>query len=184
MSQASAARIVADIKAGTRSASSVLESCLARIAQHDAALNCFTALTVERARREAAQIDARRAAREVLPVLAGVPYAVKNLFDVKGEVTLAGGWVNRDNAPAAGDSVLVARMQAAGAVLVGSLNMDEHAYGFTTENTHYGVTRNPHDTTRVAGGSSGGSAAAVAAGLVPLTLGSDTNGSIRVPSSL
>ncbi|MFU1949496.1 AtzE family amidohydrolase, partial [Bordetella avium] len=118
------------------------------------------------------------------PPLAGVPYAVKNLFDVAGLVTLAGGHVNAGNAPAQHDGPLIARLQAAGAVLVGTLNMDEHAYGFTTENSHYGACRNPHDTQRIAGGSSGGSAAAVAAGLVPLTLGSDTNGSIRVPASL
>ncbi|MFU2024708.1 AtzE family amidohydrolase, partial [Bordetella avium] len=111
-------------------------------------------------------------------------YAVKNLFDVAGLVTLAGGHVNAGNAPAQHDGPLIARLQAAGAVLVGTLNMDEHAYGFTTENSHYGACRNPHDTQRIAGGSSGGSAAAVAAGLVPLTLGSDTNGSIRVPASL
>ena len=80
--------------------------------------------------------------------------------------------------------MLVRRLEAEGAVLVGALNMDEYAYGFTTENTHYGATRNPHDLTRISGGSSGGSAAAVAAGQVPLTLGSDTNGSIRVPASL
>ncbi|MFU1952888.1 AtzE family amidohydrolase, partial [Bordetella avium] len=121
---------------------------------------------------------------EPLPPLAGVPYAVKNLFDVAGLVTLAGGHVNAGNAPAQHDGPLIARLQAAGAVLVGTLNMDEHAYGFTTENSHYGACRNPHDTQRIAGGSSGGSAAAVAAGLVPLTLGSDTNGSIRVPASL
>jgi len=88
------------------------------------------------------------------------------------------------NAPAAADAFLVQRMQAAGAVLVGSLNMDEFAYGFTTENTHYGPCHNPHDLTRIAGGSSGGSGAAVAAAQVPLALGSDTNGSIRVPASL
>ncbi|MFZ7209480.1 AtzE family amidohydrolase, partial [Bordetella avium] len=135
-------------------------------------------------RREAPSIDARRASGEPLPPLAGVPYAVKNLFDVAGLVTLAGGHVNAGNAPAQHDGPLIARLQAAGAVLVGTLNMDEHAYGFTTENSHYGACRNPHDTQRIAGGSSGGSAAAVAAGLVPLTLGSDTNGSIRVPASL
>ncbi|RYF39637.1 MAG: AtzE family amidohydrolase, partial [Comamonadaceae bacterium] len=85
---------------------------------------------------------------------------------------------------ATADAVLVRRMRTAGAVLVGALNMDEYAYGFTTENTHYGPCHNPHDLARVAGGSSGGSGAAVAAGQVPVTLGSDTNGSIRVPASL
>src|SRR5206468_2186183 len=86
--------------------------------------------------------------------------------------------------PAREDAVLVQRLKEAGAVLLGALNMDEYAYGFTTENTHYGPTHNPHDLTRMTGGSSGGSGAAVAAGEVPLALGSDTNGSIRVPSSL
>jgi AtzE family amidohydrolase len=124
-----------------------------------------------------------RASHRPLPALAGVPYAVKNLFDIEGEVTLAGSIINRENPPATADAVLVNRMREAGAILVGAVNMDEYAYGFTTENTHYGATRNPHDLTRSAGGSSGGSAAAVAAGCVPLSLGSDTNGSIRVPSS-
>src|SRR4029077_19071990 len=86
--------------------------------------------------------------------------------------------------PPSRDATLVERLGAAGAILVGALNMDEYAYGFTTENSHYGPVRNPHDLGRIAGGSSGGSAAAIAAGQVPLTLGSDTNGSIRVPSSL
>jgi AtzE family amidohydrolase len=112
-----------------------------------------------------------------------VPFAVKNLFDIKNVTTLAGSKINRELPPATHDAPLIKKLEAAGAVLVGALNMDEYAYGFSTENTHYGPTRNPHNTDHVAGGSSGGSAAAVAAGMVPLTLGSDTNGSIRVPAS-
>ena len=162
----------------------MLEARLARIDTTDGRVNAFTGRSIDRARAEAAAVDQRRARGEVLPPLAGVPYAVKNLFDIAGEVTLAGSKVERDHAPASADAFLVQRMQAAGAVLVGSLNMDEYAYGFTTENTHYGPCHNPHDLTRIAGGSSGGSGAAVGAGQVPITLGSDTNGSIRVPSSL
>jgi 1-carboxybiuret hydrolase len=170
--------------AGSHSAAAVLAQTKGRIEELDPSLNCFTAKTFERASREAAAIDALRAAGQALPSLAGMTYAVKNLFDIEGLITLAGAKVNASNAPAAADALLVARMQKAGAILVGALNMDEHAYGFTTENSHYGATRNPHDLSRVAGGSSGGSAAAVAAGLVPVALGSDTSGSIRVPASL
>ncbi|MDQ6216130.1 amidase family protein, partial [Achromobacter insolitus] len=176
--------IARQIRAGERSAMAVLDATLARVRERDPRYNCFTALTETRARQEAAAIDARRARGEPLPPLAGVPYAVKNLFDIADEITLAGGRVNASNPAAGRDARLVQRMREAGAVLVGALNMDEHAYGFTTENSHYGACRNPHDISRIAGGSSGGSAAAVAGGLVPLTLGSDTNGSIRVPASL
>lgn len=161
-----------------------VEAAIARIEATDARVNAFTARTFERARAEAAAVDARRARGEPLGPLAGVPYAVKNLFDVQGLPTLAGSKINREHPPATQDAVLVQRLQAAGAVLLGALNMDEYAYGFTTENSHYGPAHNPHDLTRIAGGSSGGSGAAVAAGQVPLTLGSDTNGSIRVPASL
>jgi aspartyl-tRNA(Asn)/glutamyl-tRNA(Gln) amidotransferase subunit A len=98
--------------------------------------------------------------------------------------TLAGSKINRDRAPAQHDATLVARLEARGAVLVGALNMGEYAYDFTGENVHYGPSRNPHDVARMTGGSSGGSGGAVAGGLVPLALGSDTNGSIRVPASL
>jgi AtzE family amidohydrolase len=138
-------------------------------------VNAFTAVLEGRARA-----TARRRRRGPL---AGVPFAVKNLFDVKGLATLAGSKINRELPPARRDAPLIARLEAAGAVLVGTLNMDEYAYGFSTENTHYGPTRNPHNLEHVAGGSSGGSGAAIAAGMVPLTLGSDTNGSIRVPAS-
>lgn len=172
------------IASGELSAAQALEVSIARIEATDARVNAFTGKSYTRARAEAAAVDAKRARGEPLPPLAGVPYAVKNLFDIEGETTLAGSKINRGHPAAAADAFLVQRMKAAGAVLVGSLNMDEYAYGFTTENSHYGPCHNPHDLSRIAGGSSGGSAAAVAAGQVPLTLGSDTNGSIRVPSSL
>jgi 1-carboxybiuret hydrolase len=153
---------------------------LDRIAATDGRVNAFTAVLAERALARAAAVDAGDATGP----LAGLPFAVKNLFDVQGLATLAGSKIERDAPPAGADAFLVRRPLRAGAVLVGALNMDEYAYGFTTENSHYGPTRNPHDLDRISGGSSGGSAAAVAAGQVPLTLGSDTNGSIRVPSSL
>ncbi|MES2192550.1 MAG: AtzE family amidohydrolase [Pseudomonadota bacterium] len=178
------AELVRGIAAGEFSAQEVLQSSIARIAATDGRVNAFTGKSYERARREAAVIDRLRARGDKLPPLAGLPYAVKNLFDVAGEVTLAGSSINRSHAPAREDAFLVQRLQAAGAVLVGSLNMDEYAYGFTTENTHYGPCHNPHDLHCIAGGSSGGSGAAVAAQQVPLALGSDTNGSIRVPASL
>ena len=174
----------AAVKSGALSAVAAAEAALARIAALDGKVNAFTGVMPERALAEAAAIDARRAGGEALPPLAGVPYAVKNLFDVKGVITLAGSKINRDLPPALADCALVERMHGAGAVLVGALNMDEYAFGFTTENSHYGPCRNPHDLSRIAGGSSGGSGAAVASGMVPLTLGTDTNGSIRVPSSL
>lgn len=171
------------VATGQRSAVEMVDACIARIEATDERVNAFTGRRFEAARAQAARVDAQRARGEPLGPLAGVPFAVKNLFDIEGEVTLAGSKVNRANPPATTDAVLVQRLQAAGAVLVGSLNMDEYAYGFTTENTHYGACHNPHRLGHVAGGSSGGSGAAVAAGQVPLTLGSDTNGSIRVPSS-
>jgi amidase/aspartyl-tRNA(Asn)/glutamyl-tRNA(Gln) amidotransferase subunit A len=172
------------VASGEVSALEVLDNCIARIEATDGQINAFTGKTYERARREAAAVDALRASGARLPPLAGLPYAVKNLFDIEGEVTLAGSKINRTHAPAKTDAFLVERLKAGGAVLVGALNMDEYAYGFTTENSHYGPCHNPHDIHRIAGGSSGGSGAAVAARQVPLTLGSDTNGSIRVPSSL
>ena len=180
----SAADIARQIAKGTRGAAVVLKECKALIEVRDPDLNCFTAKTLQRAEREAAAIDGLYAEGKALPPLAGVPYAVKNLFDVEGMVTLAGAKINAGNAPAAADATIVARMSRAGAVMVGALNMEELAYGFLTENHHYGITRNPHDRTRGAGGSSGGSAAAVGAGMLPITLGSDTSGSIRVPASL
>ncbi|HYF56310.1 MAG TPA: AtzE family amidohydrolase [Salinarimonas sp.] len=157
---------------------------LASIEARDPALGAFTAVTAARALARAEAVDAAIARGEDPGPLAGVPFAVKNLFDVAGLPTLAGSRINRDDPPAASDATLVARLEAAGAVLVGALNMGEYAYDFTGENAHDGPSRNPHDPARMSGGSSGGSGTAVAAGLVPLALGSDTNGSIRVPASL
>ena len=176
--------IAASIARGETTARALLESCVSQIEATDTKVNAFTDKTLTRAFEEADAVDARRAKGEALGPLAGVPYAVKNLFDIEGLVTLAGSVVNRSHEAATQDAFLVRQMKAAGAVLVGALNMDEYAYGFTTENTHYGPTRNPHDLSRIAGGSSGGSGAAVAASQVPIALGSDTNGSIRVPASL
>ncbi len=180
---ASAAEIAQAVAAGKTTALEVMEAALRRIAERDKALNAFTAVTRERALAKARAIDADRAASRTLGPLAGVPFAVKNLFDVAGLTTLAGSKINRDRPPAGGDATLVRRLEAAGAVLVGALNMGEYAYDFTGENVHYGASRNPHDLSRMTGGSSGGSGGAVAGGLVPIALGSDTNGSIRVPSS-
>ena len=180
----SGAALVRAIAIGELSAVEALQASIARIEATDGRTNAFTGRSFARARGEAAAIDAQRARGVALPPLAGLPYAVKNLYDIEGEVTLAGSTINRGRAPATEDAVLIQRLKAAGAVLVGSLNMDEYAYGFTTENTHYGPCRNPHDLTRIAGGSSGGSGTAVAAGQVAVALGSDTNGSIRVPASL
>ena len=180
---ATAQQCVASVKSGEVSALEITEAALARTAAGDRQINSYTALTAERARSEARAIDAARARGETLPALAGVPYAVKNLFNINGLVTIAGAKIRMGDAPARADATLVRRLSAAGAVLTGALNMDAYAYGFTTENTHFGVTRNPRDLTRVAGGSSGGSAAAVAAGFATFSLASDTNGSIRVPSS-
>jgi 1-carboxybiuret hydrolase len=162
---------------------SVTEAALARIARRDAVLNAFTDVTTDRARAKARAIDAAIAAGETVGPLAGVPFAVKNLFDVRGLATRAGSKINRGLRPATRDATLIERMEAAGAVLLGALNMGEYAYDFTGENVHDGPSRNPHDPGRMSGGSSGGSGSAVGGALVPIALGSDTNGSIRVPSS-
>src|SRR5436305_2592261 len=179
----SASEIAQGVTGRRISALAVTEAALGRIAKHNPVLNAFTDVTADRARAKARAIDAAVAAGQNAGPLAGVPFAVKNLFDVQGLSTRAGSKINRDLKPAPRDAALIERMEAAGAVLVGALNMGEYAYDFTGENVHDGPSRNPHDVTRMTGGSSGGSGSAVGGGLVPLALGSDTNGSIRVPSS-
>jgi len=171
------------IAAGETTALGVTEAALARIDARNPQLNAFTAVTRERALAKARAIDDMRTAGQPLGPLAGVPFAVKNLFDVAGLPTLAGSKINRDRVPAKADATLITRLESAGAVLVGALNMGEYAYDFTGENVHDGHARNPHDIEHMTGGSSSGSGGAVGGGLVPLALGSDTNGSIRVPVS-
>ena len=148
----SALAIAAAVRAGKVRARDVVADALARIAQRDVALNAFTVVLSEHARADADTIDRRLAQGKDPGPLAGVPFAVKNLFDIAGVSTLAGSKINADRAPATRDATAVARLRASGAVLVGALNMDEYAYGFTTENTHYGPTRNPHDPSQIAGG--------------------------------
>lgn len=182
--ESDALAIAAAVRSGQVSAKEVVEQFLGQIGEKNAPLNSFIAVTEQRALAEADAVDVALAAGSDVGPLAGVPYAVKNLFDVKGISTLAGSRINAESPSAAVDATAVQRLHDAGAILLGTLNMDEYAYGFTTENSHYGPVHNPHDLSRIAGGSSGGSAAAVAGGLVPLTLGSDTNGSIRLPAAL
>lgn len=172
------------IQQGEISALEVAKQTLQAVEQHNPALNAWTEMTGPRMLKEASAIDAQRQRGETLPPLAGIPYAVKNLFDVAGHTTLAGASLFSDRPAARADAFAVDKLRRSGALLSGMLNMDAYAYGFTTENSHYGATHNPRDLSRVAGGSSGGSAAAVAAGLVHFSLGTDTNGSIRVPASL
>ncbi|MEN4685990.1 AtzE family amidohydrolase [Pantoea agglomerans] len=172
------------IQQGEISALEVAKRTLQAVEQHNSALNAWTEVTGPRMLKEASAIDAQRQRGETLPPLAGIPYAVKNLFDVAGHTTLAGASLFSDRPAARADAFAVDKLRRSGALLSGMLNMDAYAYGFTTENSHYGATHNPRDLSRVAGGSSGGSAAAVAAGLVHFSLGTDTNGSIRVPASL
>ncbi len=184
MSFPSIFEIAGEVRAGRVTARAVTEAALSRVARLDGDINAFTAVTGHRALAAAEAVDADLAAGRPVGPLAGVPFAVKNLFDIEGRSTIAGSKIRRGAAPPAHDATLVKRLTAAGGILVGALNMDEFAYGFVTENAHDGPVHNPHDLTRIAGGSSGGSAAAVAAGMVPLTLGSDTNGSIRIPAGL
>jgi AtzE family amidohydrolase len=176
--------LAGQVALGEVRAEAVTEAFLGRISTLNPGLAAFTDVTAERAREQARGIDKDRAAGKPLGPLAGAPFAAKNLFDIAGLPTRAGSKINRERAPATRDAVLIERLSAAGAVLLGGLNMGEYAYDFTGENAHDGPCRNPHAPARMSGGSSSGSGSAAAAGLSPITLGSDTNGSIRVPASL
>ncbi len=181
---ATAARISRDIRARKYAVVDLVAATLERAERLNPELNAYSCLLRDRAMRRATQLDQILTAGGDPGPLVGVPFGVKNLFDIQGQVTLAGSKINRDLSVSAKDALLVERLESAGAILIGALSMGEYAYDFTGENEHYGACRNPWDLQRMSGGSSSGSGSATAAGIAPLSLGSDTNGSIRVPSSL
>lgn len=177
-----AEEIAAAVRRGDISARDMATLSLAAIEAGNSRVNAFSDVTADRAFAEADAVDALRQSGAILPPLAGVPYGAKNLYDIAGLRTLAGSKINRDDPPKTEDATLVARASEAGGLLMGGLHMVEYAYGFTGENNHYGDALNPHDLKRMTGGSSSGTAAAIAAGMIPFGFGSDTNGSIRVPA--
>src|SRR5438105_45210 len=164
------------------SSAELTNACLARIARLDRELNAFITLMAEQARANAKAADLDIANGRWRGPLHGIPIGLKDLVDTAGVRTTAGSAIFADRVPSE-DAEVVRRLKAAGAVLVGKLNMHEFAYGDTSAQSHFGPVRNPWNRDRVAGGSSGGSAAAVAAGLCYGALGSDTGGSIRQPSA-
>ncbi|MFI3189849.1 MAG: Asp-tRNA(Asn)/Glu-tRNA(Gln) amidotransferase subunit GatA [Methylococcales bacterium] len=160
----------------------LVELFLNRIEQYDPQLNAYITVVQDKARAQAIEVDNKIRSGELNHPLAGVPYALKDLFCTKGILTTCGSNMLR-NFKSPYDATVYDKLNHAGAVLLGKVNMDEFAMGSSNENSAFGVVRNPWDTSRVPGGSSGGSAAAIAAGLAPYSLGSDTGGSVRQPAS-
>ena len=175
--------IAEEIRSGRMSPVSLVESCLARIETLEPRLNAFITITADRAREEARGAEREIAAGRYRGALHGVPVAVKDLFATKGIRTTAGSRILGDWVPDR-DATVVGKLREAGAILLGKLGLHEFAYGISSVNPHFGDVRNPWDTTRIPGGSSGGSAVAVVAGEAYAALGSDTGGSIRIPASL
>jgi aspartyl-tRNA(Asn)/glutamyl-tRNA(Gln) amidotransferase subunit A len=170
------------IESGTGNARAIIEACLRQIETRDAEIHAYLSLNRERALEQAARIDDLAAKGDALPVLAGVPVGIKDVLTIEGLPATAGSKVLQGyRAPYT--ATAVTRLEAAGAIVLGKLNCDEFAMGSSNENSAYGPVHNPHALDRVPGGSSGGSAAAVAAGMAVATLGTDTGGSIRQPAS-
>src|SRR5271154_4873014 len=172
----------AAVASGEMKASALAELYYARIDSHDGEINSFLALSRERAMAQAAKIDGMAAEGEALPVLAGVPGGIKDVLVMQGAPATAGSRILKGYRPPY-DATAVTKLEAAGAVLLGKLNCDEFAMGSSNENSAYGPVLNPRALDRVPGGSSGGSAAAVAADFAVATLGTDTGGSIRQPAA-
>jgi aspartyl-tRNA(Asn)/glutamyl-tRNA(Gln) amidotransferase subunit A len=179
---ATVATTAAAIASGERSSREVVEALLRRIDETEPVLNAYVLVAADEALLAARALDDLRSARCELGPLHGVPISVKDLYATRGMETAAGGTLLRGHVPDE-DAEAVARLRQAGAIVIGKTNTHEYAYGYTTENPHFGATRNPWDTGRIAGGSSGGSGASVAAGSAIAALGSDTGGSIRVPAA-
>ena len=178
-----AVELASDVRGGRRTPTELVEEALQRLALVEPELHAFVSVDADRARAEAEVLTAEAADGRFRGPLHGVPVAVKDLFDVAGEVTGAGSRVPPTGLPATSDAPAVARLRAAGAVVVGRTRTHEYAWGMTTQHESLGGARNPWDTGRTPGGSSGGSAVAVAAGVVPLALGTDTAASIRLPAA-
>ncbi|MFZ9840858.1 MAG: Asp-tRNA(Asn)/Glu-tRNA(Gln) amidotransferase subunit GatA [Candidatus Nanopelagicales bacterium] len=183
LTELTAAELSAGIKNKTYSAKEVAQSHLDRIEKVDSKLNAFLHVDAEGALAQAAEVDRKLAAGEEIGPLAGVPVAVKDIFTQTGIPTTCGSKILENWRPPY-DSTVVARMKQAGMILLGKVNMDEFAMGSSTETSAYGPTANPWDLTRIPGGSSGGSSAAVAGFLAPLAVGTDTGGSIRQPAAV
>ena len=178
-----ARRLAEEVRGAERSAQSIVEAALADVAARDGEIRAFVTVLDESALSRADEVDRAVAAGHDPGPLAGVPVALKDNLCTRGILTTCASRILEGWRPPY-DATVVERLARAGAVVVGKTNMDEFAMGSSTENSCYGPTRNPRDLSRVPGGSSGGSAAAVAAGFVPLALGSDTGGSIRQPAAL
>lgn len=173
--------LAAALQQGQLSALSATRACLERIAERDGAMHAFIDVDAHHALQEAERRDAALHAGHPCGPLHGVPIAVKDLFSRPGMPTTAGSRVYPE--PASTEAAVITRLRSAGAVVLGTLNLDEFAAGGTGINPHFGRCCNPWDMQRITGGSSSGSAAAVAAGMVPVSLGSDTGGSVRLPAA-